>query len=666
MTTTRDEQFFRTMRRRFKQAEEAIQTIHEEALQDWKFRLGDQWDPKIEAARKADGRPCKTINRLPQFLRRVSGEQRKNRPGIEVSPVGDGADVETAEIIQGLVRHVQRISDAEEAFDTAFDHMLTAGFGYIRLIADYIDDSFDQEIKFEPEKNPFAHYPDPRCKRKDYSDARFWFVLDYMDHDEFREEFSESELAQLSDFSSKADEAPDWIKRDSVRVAEYFWVESVKETIKKGKRTRTKEKRIVHWCLTNGIEILEETIIPGEFIPILAVLGEDITVDGQRYLIGLIRYARTPQELYNLWQSAMAEAIALAPKAPYMVTTKQVEGFEHLYEQSNSVNLPYLPYNADEKAPGPPQRNNVEAPIEAITVAIQHADNDLHSTTGLYDASLGAPGPEQSGKAILLRQKQGDSATFAFQDALPTALKHAGRIILQWIPVYYDAERVVRIVNPDGTSKTVPINQPYQNDQGFIRVFDLTVGRYDVAIGTGPSYDSMREEAAQSILQLVQAQPELMNVVGDLLVACFDWPMAKEISERLKKMLPPQLQDQQEANPQILATKLQHSQQMIEQLTAAVHKLSAQAEGKQIEAASRERIALINARAGIVEAILKTQSAEAMRAFELEVEQIDRQLALIPDPAIDPATGQPQAAPQPQQPAQQPQQAAQQPMPLAA
>ena len=624
--------FLRTMRDRFRSAREALTEIHEEAREDFRFRAGEQWDKAVEAKRKQDGRPCYTINRIPQFLRQVTGQQRQSRPAVEVSPLGDNADVETAKILQGMGRHIERISNAETAYDTAFDHMATGGFGFIRAITDYVDDeSHDQEIKIQREPDPFAHFPDPRCKELDYSDARYWFVIGEMSREDFQEEYPDSELAGLSEFAGVANRAPGWLQTQSVQIAEYFWVEIERTPVVSvdpmtgEKRTREKRTRQVYWCKTNGIEILERADVPGPYIPIAPVLGEELLLEGRRHLIGIVRYARTPQYLYNLWQSAMAESIALAPKAPFTATPTQVEGFEDMWEEANTANNPYLLYNPDPKAPGSPQRQFGEPPIQALNMAVEHADNDLKTTTGLYDASLGAPGPEQSGKAILARQNQGSVATFVFIDSMKRAIQHLARVIIGWIPHYYDAARIVRVVNPDGTSKTVPINQPFQDDAGLMKVFDLTVGRYDVAISTGPSYDSMRQQAADSIMQLVQAQPSLMQVVGDLLVSNFDWPMAKEISERLKKMLPPQLQDtpqNQQIPPQVQAQMQQLGQQHA-QLVALVQQLTQERNSKTLELQSQEKRTAWQVQAELVTALAKIQSADAMKRADMEYDRLN-------------------------------------------
>ena len=677
MSTSNNDALLAQMRERFLLAQEALTEIHREALEDFKFRAGgdDQWDPRMLRKRKDEGRPVITINRIPQFIRQVAGEQRKNRPAIQVSPIGDGADVELADIMQGLVRHVERTGDAEEAYDSGFDSMLTGGFGYIRLVTEYEseddEDNNNQEIKFRREANPFAHYPDPRSKKRDHSDARYWFVIEDISREEFEEQYPDSSLVGLNDFAGIADRAPGWLQKDSVRVAEYFWVERKR---RKGKK-RDVYDTIVHWVKTNGVEILEEAVIPGRFIPIVPVLGEELLVDGKRYLIGLVRHARTPQQLYNLQQSALAEAIAMAPKAPYTATPAQVEGFEEIWEDANNSNYSYLPYNPDPKAPGSPQRQFAEPAVQAINGAIQQAEHDLQATTGLYDPSLGAPSSDQSGKAILLRQKQGSNANFAFVDAMTVAMKHLGRIILDWIPTYYDAARIVRIVNPDGTSDTVPVNQHFVED-GLVKFHDLSMGKYDVSISTGPSYDSQREEAAQSIMALVQSNPQLMGVVGDLLVKCFDWPMAEEISERLKKMLPPALQEnggQQQVPPEAQA-KLSQLMQQNSQMAALLQQLKQEREAETLKLASQEKIAAWKTQADLVMAIAKVRSADAQQMADLEYQRLSQlmeqghevgmlaaqqahgrvnQSMSQPQPA-EQAASQPQADPAPPQAGQQP------------
>ena len=661
------EEFLRVMRARFVTIENAEGDIRKDALEDWKFRAGDQWDEEIKAAREDDDRPCFTTNRVQAIIRHVTNEQRQQRPAIESSPIGNGSDVETAEVLQGVARHCELVSDADIAYDCAFEAMATGGFGYFRISPEYLSSkSFDQEPRFSRVLNPFSIYFDPSCKKSDYSDARYAFATDDVLKESYEEQYPGSELCGLSEFSTEGDRAPGWIRGDAVRVAEYFYVEAEQRTIVKGtdgqvyfadeipagvkvardKKTGepyTRETTIdtVYWCKTNGIELLEDEIeVACDFIPIVPVLGEEFIVEGRRHLVGVIRYTRTPAQMYNLWQSAMAETIALAPKAPWLATPTQIAGFERYWETANRTNWPYLPYNPDPKADGKPSRSFAEPPIEAITNALAHADQDIKNVSS-YDPSLALHGPEQSGKALLLRRQNSDQANFGFQDNMNRAVKHGARILLSMIQRVMDVPRIVRILNPDGTKDTVQIGVPTYY-KGARKLFDLTVGEYDVGVASGPSYDSKRKEAAESIMSLVQSFPPLMQFCGDLLVRDMDWPQSQAIADRLKKMLPAQLQDaadgQQPIPPQAQQT-MANQDQMIKQLTATVHAISAKLEAQQLQSASKERVALINAKAGIVEAALKAKSAEAMLIFEKDLEQIDRQIALIPDPALGQEAG---------------------------
>jgi portal protein len=671
------EEFLTTMRERFTLIENAEADIRADALADWLFRAGEQWDPEVRRMREADDRPCFTVDRIGDIIRHVTNEQRQQRPAIEVSPVGDGADVETSEVLQGVARHTELVSDADIAYDTAFESMVTGGFGYFRLTPQYVHaKSFDQEPRFERVLNPFSVYCGA-CKEPDYRDMPYCLITEDIPHDRYKEDYPHSELTGLSEFTTAGDRAPGWVNGDCVRVAEYFTLEQEKRTIVKGRDgkvyfedelpkgvkaaknpqtgkpyTRETEVPCVYWCKTNGIELLEpEREVACDYIPVVPALGEEFVVEGRRYLVGVTRYTRTPAQMYSLWTSAMAETIALAPKAPWLATPAQIEGFEHYWKTSNTSNWPYLPYNPDKSAPGPPTRSFSEAPIEAITQALAHADNDL-KTVASYDPAMALKGsPNESGEALRLRKSNSDQANFGFGDNMNRAVRAGGRIVVSMWQRLADAPRTVRVLNPDGTKDLVELGASTLY-KGAQKIFDLTVGIYDIGVSAGPSFKSRRDEAVKSMLSLVASFPPLMQFCGDLLVRDMDWPQSQAIADRLKKMLPGPLQDPADGTPAVPPQAQQQMAaqgQMIQQLTAAVHAMSAKLEQQQVQAASRERIALINAKAGILEAALKAKSAEALAVFQADLDHIDRQLGLmpIPDPALGLEAGQNAGAPPP-------------------
>jgi hypothetical protein len=598
-----EKKFIAEARARFLAAEEAESTWRASSLDDFKFVSGDQWDYAVAQSRDRDMRPCLTMNRLRQFLRMVTNEQRQQRPSIQVNPVGEGSDIETAEIFQGIIRHIETNSHADIAYDTAFEHMTTGGFGYWRIITDYANDnSDDQEIFIKRIRNPFSVYFDPRCEEPDYSDAMFCFIVEDIPKELYREEYPNSELTSMEDWTAIGHGIPGWIKKETARVAEYFYVELVPE--KRKGRNRTFIKRKVHWAKLNGIEILKKGDVSGNWITVVPVLGNDQMIDGRRDLVGLIRDAKDPQRQYNYFISASTETIALAPKSPTIIAEGQIEGHETEWEQSNRRNFATLTYKPISVAGQPvpvPQRNAAEPPIMAMATMVRQADNDLKATTGIYDASLGQQGPEQSGKAVLARQKQSDIANLGFTDNLARALRFTGRILVDMIPEVYDQARVQRIIQPDGKVKHVGVYNSQTTDRpepmelpGVSAIYDIGNGSYDVSVSVGPSYQSKRQEAVASQLALVQSFPQLMQVAGDLIIRNMDWPGAGEIADRMQKMLPPMLQDQQQQAIQQTQQQVQQLQQQNQALLMAVQQLNTLVQQKHIESQTKMTTALID------------------------------------------------------------------------
>lgn len=640
-------------RKRFQMSAAAENTLRMEMMEDLRFRAGDQWPDQIRADRVNDRRPILTINRLPQFIKQITNPQRQTRPSIQINPVGEGADKDTAEIIQGLIRHIENTSHAEVAYDEAFEDAVVMGRGWFRILTDYVDDgTFEQEIIVRRIPNQFAVYPDPATQELDYSDARFMFVVEDVPMDEYRELYGNAAAKSLELFQSVGDRQPDWFPEGKVRIAEYWYVEHKKREIAliRGEdgttltvpmsqvpegvepvSTRTVNDRVVHFIKMNASEVLERKVWPGRWIPIVPVLGDEIDLNGRKDLVGIVRYARDPQRMYNFWVSAETEMIALAPRTPFIGAEGQFKGHEAEWKQANVKNFPYLEYvpkSLDGEQIPAPQRQQFEPPIRAIVEATKQSDNDLKAVIGLYDPSLGKATSEESGKAVLARQKQGETANVNFLDNMARALWHAGRIYLDLIPKVYDSARVLHITRADDTQKEVTINEPFQ-EKGVEKLYDLGVGRYNVTLSVGPNYATRRQEAVASMLQLVQAAPQMIPFIGDLMVGEMDWPVSGQIAARLKKMLPPQLQEDENSMPvppQVKA-ELEQAKQLVQQQHQVIEKLTQVIETKQIELRAKsndvqaklesdERREVMKANAGIAEAALKADNEKDATLFE--------------------------------------------------
>lgn len=656
-----DEEILEVALKRFKLASEAWAEIYKEAAEDLKFSNGEQWDPAVKSQRDADMRPCLTINRLGPIVHQVTNDQRQNRPAIKVSPVDDFADIETAKILQGLCRHTEHASDADNAYDTAFDRAVRARIGFYRIITDYVDPmSFDQEARFQAVPDPSTILLDPFFRKPDGSDANWGFAFEDLSTDDFQTQYPDAEICKGSDLYQSATDH-DWIKPDSVRVAEYFYKEfkSVDivqlnngQVIEKSKlpkppavlpdglevkAERTTQMPFVKWCKLYGKQILKKTDWLGQWIPIIPVLGEELIIDGKRHLNGLVSQSKDPQRMINYMESAKTEAIALAPKAPFIVAEGQLEGYEELWQLANIKNFAYLPYrpvSLGGQPVSPPQRNSYEPAIAAITNAGLHASDDLKAVTGVYDAALGAQGNEKSGIAIQRRNNQSQTANFHFVDNLTKSIRHGGRILVDLFPKIYDAARAVRILGEDGSEEVVRINQIFEKD-GKETIHNLGIGKYDVSVDTGPNFETKRQEAVASQVDMARANPKIMDVAGDIIVGNMDWPGAKDISQRLKKTLPPGIADdkgQQNQIPPETQAQIQQMNQMIEQLTHKLneaHDESNPAALKRMELESRERIEMAKLKVQTEIALAQIGSKDSQVLLQHEIAGIKHRLDLL-------------------------------------
>lgn len=647
-------------------AEDAESDTRKLALEDTKFSAGEQWPDDIQQDRRNDGRPCLVVNRIPQFVQQITNDQRQNRPAIKVHPVDDGADEDTANVIQGLIRHIEYNSNAEVAYDTGFDGAARGGFGFWRVVTSFVSpDSFDQEIYIKRIRDAFSVYLDPSAQEPDGSDANWGLVIDYLTHDEFTEKYPDAEQKSLDDFKSVGDRAPDWMRDGSIRIAEYFYRtykettlhllstgetvldEKLEERLQAAKeanlqvgivKSRKTKIPTIKWVKLNAIEILERTDWPGKYIPIIPVYGNEIFVDGKRTLEGIVRHAKDPQRMLNYWKSAQTEAIALAPRAPFIGAEGQFEGHEAQWTLANRKNNAYLEYKPTtilgQPAP-PPQRQAFEPAVQAITQASMQAADDLKATTGIYDPSLGAGPADTSGIAIQRRNMQSQTTNFHFIDNLTRSMRHTGRILIDLIPYIYDTARSARIIGEDGTQKIVKINQEYTDENGKQLLYQLDTGTYDVTVDVGPSFASKRQEAAASMLDLSKAYPPLMQIAGDILVKNMDWPGAQDIADRIKRSMPPNLvndpaQGPQQLPPQVQA-QMQQMQTQVKQLAAMYHAAQDQLDQKKPEIESRERIELAKLQTQASIEIAKLNSKEGIALLEQQVDAIKHSHSLLVD-----------------------------------
>ena len=552
-----------------------------EALGDLKFAAGDQWPVEIQNSRNLESRPCLTINKIDAYVRQVTNQQRQQRPRIKVHPVNNEGDLNIAQVIEGITRHIEVNSSADTAYDTAFEYAVKMGWGYWRVTTNYVnEDSFDQEIYIEPVDDPFSVYFDPNSVAPDGSDAERVLITSVMSKAAFRLAYPGADDG--ANFSARAtgDSDAEWVTKEDIRIAEYWHVEREKATLvllSDGTKvyedelpspelleasqitimdTRPSYRRKVKWCKLTAMEVLEEREWPGKYIPIIPCYGAQVVVEGKRKKYGLVRFAKDPQRMFNFWRTALTESIALAPKPKWLIAEGQDEGHESEWALANIKSTPVLRYKQKdiEGVPAPvPTRIQPEPPPDGIMVASTAIADDLKTVLGIFDPAQMLPG-NLSGKALQGQQQQVDLSNFHFYDNMTRSIKHTGKIILDLIPKIYDTQRVLRIIGVDGKPDLVTINEIQATGEVMNNV---TVGLYDVVMDTGPGYNSKRQQAVDTMMPLM-ADPQVFQAAGDLLFRNMDFPGADVIADRLAAMNPlAQINPDTDVPPQIQMQLLQ-------------------------------------------------------------------------------------------------------------
>jgi len=633
------------------QAYESAQRAEE--LDDIRFvGLLEQWPDDIRKIRESDpqgARPCLTVDKVNQYKNQIVNSIRMNSPSIKVRPVDDKADVEVAEVMNGIIRHIESESNADLAYDWASEGSVDSGVGFFRIVTEYVNGTFQQEIKIKKIPNRFSVYRDPDSYEIDGSDQKECLITEMVSRKAFKKMYPDADPCE---WASSAGDTNTWVTEEEVRLAEYFYCDYEKDVLlltesgdsiylseyeEKYKDAldapiiidrRDCHRKIVRWAKLSGAEILEESIFASSYIPVIPVFGIVTVVDGRMWWRGIVRGAKDPQRMYNYNRSTIAESLALTVKAPFIGATGQFKSTSKRWASANRVNYAYLEYDPvttnGQLAP-PPQRQGFAGVPSGLLQDIQTSEHDIQAGLGMYQASLGQDSNAKSGRALNAQRQQGDIATFHFPDNLAKSVAHAGRIIVEIIPKYYDTQRVIRILGEDGSQEFAKIDptQPeavkeYRDEQNEVnKIYNLGVGKYDVIATSGASFATKREEGAEFLTTLAQSNPNLMPVIGDLLFKSLDVPYAEEVAERLKKIQPPELKDDEngENNPQVQAV-MQQAEQVKIQATEMINDLQNQLEQASIAIQEREQ--------ALTEAQNKGFETEAKLALDRDKIEIDR------------------------------------------
>lgn len=622
---------------RFAQAAAAEHAERAQQLDAVHFHAGDPraagW--RLRGAPADAPSPPLHVDRQSAYVYQVVNSYRKNPLGVRVRPRSGGASKATAEVLEGKIREIESTSEADQAYGKALEWAAAYGLGYLRLCTAWTDHtSFEQTLEIKPIPNRFSVYVDPSSVHPAGLDMNWCLVVERMSRTAFMTRY-DRQPPPTAAWQGTGDAA--WYDAETVLVADYLY--RVWETVDLVQLpdgrvlpgagltdldptwpTRRAQRPTVYWVQLCGHAVLAKHRWLGQYCPVIRVEGNRIDVDGRIQRTGIIQQTMSAQLAYDYAFSAEIEAIALSPKAPYIVAVKQLSGYEEYWNRANDQFLPYLPYTPLEGVP-PPQRQVVEPAIQALALARQQAAADMQAALGMFQASLGEESNEKSGVAIRSRKIEGDQATYHYPANLAWAIRAVGIQIVDILPHLYSGPTTLRHLARDGSVKMTPVNQRVQNAQGQVEEHLLARGQYDVVVDAGPSYSTQREMAADKLAQLGAVLPqEMLPMIADLWAGQLDIPASEEIAARLRTAVPPQaLEATQESNPENKVAALQHQ---LQQLTVQTQMIAQQLqEAKQTEEVATQSVKLLEQQVAVMQARLADKQTE--NQLQAQKQQMD-------------------------------------------
>ena len=595
-----DTEIFHEAVERLRIAQEAEGENRQNAVIALEFEDGQQWPDDLYNMRKVQKRPTLTINHTRTMVRRVVNNMRQQRPRIKVHPVGDGADIDLARKIQGLIRHIEYRSGDGLAYDVGGESAVKIGWGYWRILSEYIDeDSFEQELKIEAIRNPFTVYMDPGARSPAGEDMDWCLISEKMKRAEYNRKFPKEEQSEWREGAS-GDRGADWETKEEIRLAEYFRVTKVKDTLLKladgtdryksewderipvarnlkgDEIKRPTYRRQIEWYRLNGSKIVQKVKLPGQWIPVIRCEGNTLDLNGQIRRSGMVKDMMDTARMYNYWRTKETETIALSSIAPWIGTSDHFEGHPE-WNDANQKPYSHLTYNAafleqpdGTKVPLPPPTRVEPVAIPAGFVnAAESAAKDLMALAGMpHEPGQDKPGEVVSGKALRERAALSDIGHFQYYDNQTRSMQHTGRVLLDYARFYYSEDRMQRIIGDDGTPSVIGLNKP-DPITGKIKN-DISVGRYDVVMDTGPGYETKRLEGAEAMIDLLKtplAEP-ITKVGADLIVRNMDFAGSDDLADRLMPMTPQGMSKAMEGLPkeaQNIVTAMQRNMQQLQQ-----------------------------------------------------------------------------------------------------
>lgn len=631
------------------------------------FVLGEQWTSKEADVLKSYNKPPMTFNKLAPLINHLLGELRMNTPALEVKPVTSDVSADLVTVREALVKSISLHSYAKQAYQNAGQQAFVGGYGALRVQTEYEHDySFEQTLRIYPIQDPTKCYWDVKalhpCKIDgeicgySYSMSRKLFAkkhgkdierkvedmsgltdrlmfandeqIEIIHHYERSRKtktiyrlsngavVSADELNDLEEFQIDFDVNPLMpVNEETEKMADEMegqleeMAAEDKTYVYEGQIVHIIDKRVIHESRIKELKIagdyiLEETDFPSESMPVIFVDQNSwYDKDGNQNTRPIVKDAHDAQKFINYLGTQITYMLKVSRYDQWIGSKKNVASQDTQEKWRDPYTVRGM-LTFDESPSGVvPQQTRPPELSASLTQQYERALMDIETSTGIYATKMGEKGQETSGAAIWQRSHQSSYNTYVAFDSVNRAIAAVGQVVNEAIPFVYDTERTVSLdLNGDG-EKPVVLNQSLDGYSTQM-LNDMSKGRYNVVIKAGSTFEGQKQQALQSLQMVLQANPQLFNMVADLYAENLPLANSIELKNRLKTIVPPEVIEAgrsgkpippkpEAPNPEMIKMqvemqKLQLEQQKL-QLKAQELQLKAQKEGADVQA-EQERL----------------------------------------------------------------------------
>jgi hypothetical protein len=553
-----------------------------QCLEDRRFYsiAGAQWEGSL--TEQYANRPRFEVNKVALSVMRIISEYRNNRITVDFIPKDGSTNLKLADTCDELYRADEQDSQADEAYDNAFEEAVGGGFGAWRLTNQYEDEgdpeNEKQRIVFQPIFDADASvFFNLDAKRQDKKDARRCYVLSAMTRAAYIERYEDDPSTWIKDVQLNEF---DWQTPDVVYLCEYYAKEEVSETLRIFRsldgeeakyteadfdddpdlermllatgsvevRQRRIKKQKVHKYLLSGGRVLEDYgLIAGSEIPIIPVYGKRWYIDNIERCQGHVRLAKDAQRLKNMQLTKLGEISAYGTVQKPIMTAEQVAGHELMWAEDNVKQYPYLLVNpvtnadGNEQPQGPLDYTRAPEIPPAMAALLQITEADMQQILGTQQAGE-IMQPNMSGKAVELIQNKQDMQTFIYLSNFGKAVKRCGEVWLSMArDIYVEPNRRMKAIQTTGEPRTVELARPIVNkDTGAIETEnDIADAKFDVAVDVGPSTTSRRASVVRAITGMMQItqDPQTLSILGSMAMMNMEGEGLSDMQQYFRKQL---------------------------------------------------------------------------------------------------------------------------------